>query len=139
ASFLDQACGGDSWLRKKIEAMILSHEGAGSFLESPASAGDADRISIPGQFVGRRLEPYEVKMHLGSGGMGDVYRARDTKLKRDVAVKILPPEFGRDPDRVARFQREAVALAALNHPNIAAIYDLDEINGARFLVLEFVE
>ena len=73
------------------------------------------------------------------GGMGEVYRARDTKLKREVAIKILPEEFSQDPDRVARFQREAEVLASLNHPNIAAIYDLEEAEGSRFLVLEFVE
>jgi len=71
--------------------------------------------------------------------MGEVYRARDTKLKREVAIKILPDEFSRDPDRVSRFEREAEVLASLNHPNIAAIYDLQEANGARFLVLELVE
>ena len=71
--------------------------------------------------------------------MGEVYRARDTKLKREVAIKILPDEFSRDPDRVSRFQREAEVLASLNHPNIAAIYDLQEANGSRFLVLELVE
>src|SRR5437773_10789214 len=71
--------------------------------------------------------------------MGEVYRARDTKLKREVAIKILPDEFSSDPDRMARFQREAEALAALNHPNIAAMYDLQEENETRFLVLELVE
>ena len=71
--------------------------------------------------------------------MGEVYRARDTKLKRDVAIKILPDEFSRDPDRVSRFQREAEVLASLNHPNIAAIYSLEEAQGSRFLVLELVE
>src|SRR5215475_5201738 len=71
--------------------------------------------------------------------MGEVYRARDTKLKRDVAIKILPDEFSRDPDRVSRFQREAEVLASLNHPNIAAIYDLQEANAIRFLIMELVE
>src|SRR3989441_3921440 len=71
--------------------------------------------------------------------MGAVYRARDTKLKREVAIKILPDEFSRDPDRVSRFQREAEVLASLNHPNIAAIYDLQEAHGSRYLVLELVE
>src|SRR5207244_558269 len=71
--------------------------------------------------------------------MGEVYRARDTKLKREVAIKILPDEFSRDPDRVSRFQREAEVLASLNHPSIGAIYNLEEAEGSRFLVLEFVE
>ena len=141
ASFLEQACGDDSPLKEKIEALLRSHDSAGSFLASPASPpnGGEVRAPEPSQFVGQYLGSYELKAHLGSGGMGDVYRARDTQLKRDVAIKILPNEFSRDPDRVARFQREAVALAALNHPNIAAIHDLDEVSGTRFLVLEFVD
>ena len=141
ASFLSQACGDDSPLREKIEALLRSHDRAGSFLASPVSPPNGGKAPAPqpSQFVGQYLGSYELKAHLGSGGMGDVYRARDTQLKRDVAIKILPSEFSRDPDRVARFQREAVALAALNHPNIAAIHDLDEVNGTRFLVLEFVE
>jgi serine/threonine-protein kinase len=140
ASFLDQACGDDPSLREKLEALLRSHEGAGSFLRSPASLpnGGKVRAAAP-ELVGQRLGSYELKMHVGSGGMGDVYRARDTQLRRDVAIKVLPREFSRDPDRVARFQREAVALAALNHSNIAAIHDLDEIDGTRFLVMEFVE
>jgi hypothetical protein len=141
ASFLDLACGDDSSLREKLEALLRSHESAGSFLKSPASlpGGGEVRAAPPSELVGQYLGSYLLKMHLGSGGMGDVYRARDTQLKRDVAIKILPREFSCDADKVARFQREAVALAALNHSNIAAIHDLDEINGTRFLVLEFVE
>jgi len=140
-SFLDQACGNDSWLRRKVSALFVSHEQAASFLESPASLEVEGESRIPAaqRLVGQYLGPYELTAHLASGGMGDVYRARDTKLRRDVAIKILPTEFRRDPDRAARFQREAVALAALNHPNIAAIYDLEEIDGVRFLVLEYVE
>src|SRR5262245_30813016 len=89
--------------------------------------------------VGTKLGSIEITDLLGRGGMGEVYRARDLKLKREVAIKILPNEFGRDPDRVARFQREAEVLASLNHPNIAAIYDLQEDNGSRYLVLELIE
>ena len=89
--------------------------------------------------VGTRLGSLEITALLGKGGMGEVYRARDTKLKRDVAIKILPDEFSRDADRVSRFQREAEVLASLNHPNIAAIYDLQESNGSRFLILELIE
>jgi serine/threonine-protein kinase len=89
--------------------------------------------------IGTHLGTYEITALLGKGGMGEVYRARDTKLKRDVAVKILPEEFSSDPERVGRFQREAEALALLNHPNIGAIYDIQEANESRFLVLELVE
>src|SRR5215467_11150822 len=89
--------------------------------------------------IGTHFGSHEIISLLGKGGMGEVYRARDTKLKRDVAIKILPDEFSRDPERVSRFQREAEVLASLNHPNIAAIYDLQEINDTRFLILELVE
>src|SRR5215468_8135808 len=89
--------------------------------------------------VGTQLGSLEITGFLGRGGMGEVYRARDTKLKREVAIKILPEEFSRDPARVSRFQREAEVLASLNHPNIAAIYDVQETNDIRFLVLELVE
>src|SRR5262245_35270661 len=89
--------------------------------------------------VGTRLGSLEITALLGKGGMGEVYRARDTKLKREVAIKILPEEFTRDAGRVSRFQREAEVLASLNHPNIAAIYDLQEADGSRFLILELIE
>jgi serine/threonine-protein kinase len=88
---------------------------------------------------GTRLGPYEILSALGAGGMGEVYRATDTTLGRDVAIKTLPDGFARDPERVARFKREAQVLAALNHPHIAAIYGLEEVNGGQFLVLELVE
>jgi eukaryotic-like serine/threonine-protein kinase len=88
---------------------------------------------------GARLGPYKIEGPLGKGGMGEVYRARDTKLKREVAIKILPDEFSRDPDRVSRLQHEAEVLASLNHPNIAGIHSLEEADGSRFLVLELVE
>src|SRR5437870_8584192 len=88
---------------------------------------------------GTQLGSYEITSLMGKGGMGEVYRARDTKLKRDVAIKILPEEFSRDADRVIRFQREAEVLASLNHPNVAAIYDLQEANGSRYLVFVLVE
>src|SRR6202166_3067413 len=88
---------------------------------------------------GARLGPYEILSPLGSGGMGEVYRARDTKLNRDVALKILPDAFASNPDRLARFAREAQTLAALNHPNIAHIHGLEERGGVRALVMELVE
>src|SRR5512138_979765 len=88
---------------------------------------------------GTRLGPYEVSAQIGAGGMGEVYKARDTRLKREVALKILPESFASDPDRLARFQREAEVLASLNHPNIAAIHGLEESNGNRALVRELVE
>ncbi len=89
--------------------------------------------------AGARLGPYEIVSALGAGGMGEVYRARDAKLNRDVALKVLPELFARDPDRLARFKREAQVLASLNHPTIAAIYGFEESNGVQALVLELVE
>jgi Protein kinase domain len=88
---------------------------------------------------GTRLGPYEVLSLLGSGGMGEVYRARDARLRRDVALKLLPATVAADPDRPARFTREAQVLAALNHPNIGAIYGIEESEGITALVLELVE
>jgi serine/threonine protein kinase/Tol biopolymer transport system component len=89
--------------------------------------------------VGTRIGLYEISSALGAGGMGEVYRAKDTKLGRDVALKILPASFTNDPERVARFRREAQVLASLNHPHIAQIYGLEEANGTQFLVLELVD
>ena len=88
---------------------------------------------------GTTLGPYAFTAKIGEGGMGEVYRARDTKLDRDVALKVLPEAFTQDPDRLARFEREAKVLASLNHPNIAAIHGLEESEGTRALVLELVE
>src|SRR5437763_2997538 len=89
--------------------------------------------------AGTRLGPYEIVSALGAGGMGEVYRARDTKLGRDVALKVLPELFASDPDRLARLHREAQVLASLNHPHIAQIYGLEESGETRALVLELVE
>ncbi len=89
--------------------------------------------------VGTRLGPYDIVAPIGAGGMGEVYRARDTKLNREVAIKVLPDSFATDPDRLARFTREAQTLASLNHPNIAAIYGIEESSGVRALVMELVE
>ena len=89
--------------------------------------------------IGNRLGPYEITAKLGEGGMGEVYRATDTKLKRDVAIKVLPAAFTEDKERLARFEREAQLLAQLQHPNIASIYGLEESEGVRALIMELVE
>jgi serine/threonine protein kinase len=89
--------------------------------------------------IGKTIAHYEITSQLGKGGMGEVYKAKDQKLGRDVAIKVLPEESAKDADRVARFQREAKLLASLNHPNIAAIHGLEESDGIQFLVLELVE
>src|SRR6202790_995216 len=88
---------------------------------------------------GTRLGPYEILSAIGAGGMGEVYRARDTRLNRDVALKVIPEIFSADPDRMARFEREAKLLASLNHPHIAAIYGLEESSSTSALVMEMVE
>jgi serine/threonine protein kinase len=89
--------------------------------------------------IGKSIGPYQILAELGRGGMGEVYRARDTKLNRDVALKILPETFAADPDRLARFRREAQVLASLNHPNIAGIYGIEDNGAVHALVMELVE
>jgi len=88
---------------------------------------------------GTRIGPYEITSMIGVGGMGEVYQARDTKLQRYVALKVLPELFANDPERLARFKREAQVLASLNHPNIAHIHGLEDANGIQALVMELVE
>ena len=113
-----------------------------SLNESKHGALGPDRILYGSGLAlnpGARLGPYEILSSLGAGGMGQVYRARDTKLDRDVAIKFLPEAFAHDADRLARFQREAKTLASLNHPNIAGIYGLEESEGMTALVMELVE
>ena len=143
--FLGDACAGDSDLRREVASLLDAHvAAAGYFMASPAidALGASARATLA---VGGSLGPYEIVAPLGAGGMGEVYRARDTRLNRDVAIKVLPDLFARDAERLARFRREARLLASLNHPNIAAIYGLEEastINGhapVQALVLELVE
>src|SRR5437870_6810338 len=89
--------------------------------------------------IGRQVGNYRIEALLGAGGMGEVYQARDTRLGRNVAVKMLPEMFARDADRIARFEREAKVLASLNHSNIAALYGMEQSDGKHFLVMELVE
>src|SRR6185369_7370981 len=118
---------------------ISAAGGVGVPGRAPAARTENRVISGMSIAAGSRIGPYEILSPLGAGGMGEVYRARDTRLHRDVAVKALSPEFAGDAERLARFQREARLLASLNHPNIAAIYGLEEDGGANYLVLEIVE
>jgi TolB-like protein len=138
-AFLDEACADDAELRRVVEVLLSKDQKAGSFLEGPVLASVSVTLGDRGALLGRQIGPYRILSLLGAGGMGEVYRAHDGKLDRDVAIKTLPPEFARDPGRLARFQREARTLASLNHPNIAAIYGLEESPEADCLVLELVE
>jgi serine/threonine protein kinase len=137
-AFLDQACGADTELRRQVERLVSKEEHAGSFLEKPPV--DDATVTLGGAaLAGRQFGPYRIVSPIGAGGMGEVYRAHDSNLGRDVAMKTLPAEFARNPDRLARFRREARTLASLNHPNIAAIYGLEESDKGDFLVMELVE
>jgi serine/threonine protein kinase/Tol biopolymer transport system component len=133
-SFLADACAGDESLRREVES-LLAHDGGAAFLSTPALFGELGEGLRAGQTVG----PYLISGRLGEGGMGEVYRARDTKLGRDVAIKFLSSAFASDPERLARFAREARVLASLNHPHIGAIYGLEESDGLQALVLELVD
>jgi len=137
-AFLYGACSQDADLRLQVESLLSNEEQARSFLERPAL--DATfTLTAAGSLLGRQFGPYRIVSPLGAGGMGEVYRAHDTKLGRDVAIKTLPREFARDPERLARFRREARTLASLNHPNIAAIYGLEESGDIDCLAMELVE
>ena len=121
---------------------LLSYDTASARIPRAAGRLIADVIAGAAQgvtMINRQLGPYTIVAQLGSGGMGEVYRARDSKLGRDVAIKILPPQFTLHPERRARFAREARLLATLNHPHIAAIYGLEESGATTALVLELVE
>ncbi len=153
AAFLAGAAAGDEALRRDVQALLASDAADVSFVDGWLPADEAvgrDLPAVPSLPIGEteaplvlrsgdRIGPYEVVAALGAGAMGEVYRARDTKLSRAVALKVLPQPFALDPDRLVRFKREAQMLAALNHPNIAAIYGLEESAGAQALVLELVE
>ncbi|MDX6303233.1 MAG: eukaryotic-like serine/threonine-protein kinase [Blastocatellia bacterium] len=140
-AFLAQACSGDKDLCSEIEALISAHEEGQSFIETPAFDLAAEMLTQgssgigPGQSVG----PYKIKSILGIGGMGEVYLAQDTRLGRQVALKILPRQFTIDAQRVHRFEQEARAASALNHPNIITIHEIGRINATQFIVTEFVD
>src|ERR1035438_9359644 len=130
AAFLAQACPDDLQLRGEVQALL--DQQSDSFLESaPVSA-------IPARSAGAKLGNFEIVELLGRGGMGEVWRARDARLKRDVAIKVLLAGMVRDPDRIARFEREARAASALNHPNIVAVYDIGCDNGTYWIASELV-
>jgi serine/threonine protein kinase len=147
AQFLDEACVGDESLRQEVERLLAQGEGTESFLGKPAlevaaqalARDQAAGTTAPDPMLGRTVSQYCILAKLGEGGMGEVYRARDSKLGRDVALKVLPEAFAQHRERMARFQREARLLASLNHPNIAAIYGLEESSGVHALAMELIE
>ncbi|MGH9941886.1 MAG: protein kinase domain-containing protein [Pyrinomonadaceae bacterium] len=140
-ALLDEACAGDEVLRREVESLLVYEQQAESFIEAPAlevaakSLADEQARSIVGRLIGH----YQVLSLLGAGGMGEVYLAEDTALGRRVALKLLPPAFTREADRARRFEREARAASALNHPNILTIYEIGRVDGAHFIATEFIE
>jgi eukaryotic-like serine/threonine-protein kinase len=137
-AFVADVCAGDSELRLEVESLLAHEPETDQFLSTPAAVLIA-AAEAPASFIGRQFGTYTILELLGVGGMGEVYRARDRQLDRDVAIKILPPLFIKDSDRLARFEREAKILAALSHPHIGAIYGLERVDGVPALVLELVD
>jgi len=141
-AYLAQACDGDSELRLRVEQLLDSHESARSFLEHPVAPVDAATTT---HLEGRRIGPYQLGPRIGAGGMGEVYKARDTRLDRTVAIKVLPAHVSGDPQARERFEREARAVAALNDPHICTLHDIghDPSTGAGqaldYLVMEYLE
>jgi serine/threonine protein kinase len=138
-AFLSEYCGGDADLRMEVEQLFTQASAGGLFPGKPAGEGETLTLDYPHSLLGRRLGPYQIVARIGAGGMGEVYRAHDGKLGRDVAIKTLPAEFAHNHDRLIRFRREARMLASLNHPNIAAIYGLQDSDDVDCLVMELVE
>jgi serine/threonine protein kinase len=140
-TFLDESCAGDESLLREVQSLLSYEHDAESFLDRPAM-DVAPRLSGEPHahpLVGSTLSHYQVVSLLGAGGMGEVYLARDPRLDRTVALKILPSDVASDPDRMQRFEREARAASALNHPNVATIYDVGESDGIHFIAMEHVD
>jgi len=144
-AFLEEQCEGDRGLQKEVESLLSYESSADKFIETPAFDVAAKLMAdrkAEGQtatIVGAASGRFRILEKLGSGGMGVVYRAHDTKLRRTVALKFLPPELSRDPVALERFQREAYAASGLNHPNICTVYDVDEFEGSSFIAMELLE
>ncbi|HET7112931.1 MAG TPA: protein kinase, partial [Pyrinomonadaceae bacterium] len=139
--FLSQACRGDKELRSEVESLITSHEKEGSFIDEPAYHAAAELLATekselpPGDSIGN----YQILSFISRGGMGEVYLAQDKRLSRKVALKLLPHTFTKDNDRLRRFEQEARAASALNHPNIITIYEIFQANSTHVIATEFVE
>lgn len=141
SAFLDAACGADTELRSKVEALIAAHEQSGEFLDAPVYELEGHELfeESTGSLIGERVGRYQVLSLIGAGGMGAVYLARDTRLGRKVALKVLPRYLTDTERHVGRFRREARAASALNHPNIVTIYEIEEADGVHFIAAEYVE
>jgi serine/threonine protein kinase/Tol biopolymer transport system component len=139
-AFLEDACGGDAELRREVESLLRYDKGGDRFIEEPALEMAAKMVAQekPESLVGQKLGSYQIVSVLGAGGMGVVYQARDTRLKRSVAIKVLPNDRLSDPERKRRFIQEARAASALNHPNIITIHDIGNESGIDFIVMEYV-
>ena len=140
-AFLEQSCGGDEGLRREVESLLGYDERAEQFIETPPDDVAVAMLAAEQKqsMVGRTLGHYRVVSLLGSGGMGEVYRATDTRLDRTVAVKVLPQHLSSDPERRQRFEREARAVSSLSHPHICALYDVGQQDGIDYLVMEYIE
>src|SRR5437588_12372873 len=141
SAFLDTACEGDEVLRRKVEALLASRQRAGSFIETSA-VGLATRIIENGQadlLVGRVIGHYKLSERIGTGGMGEVYLATDVTAGRKAALKLLPARFTGDAERLKRFQQEARAVVALNHPNILTVYEIGEDHSTHYIASELIE
>jgi serine/threonine protein kinase/dienelactone hydrolase len=139
-AFLNDACAGDDALRREVESLLASYKESDSIIRTPVEAAVQLLTSDKAEsLLGQQLDHYEIIAPLGEGGMGAVYLARDTKLGRKVALKLLPSYFSSDPERLRRFEQEACAASALNHPNILTIYEIGETNGTQFIATEFIE
>jgi eukaryotic-like serine/threonine-protein kinase len=140
AAYLDEASNGDLALRQAVESLLKSHEETDNFIDAPAYQAAADMLVDGNELkANQSVGHYRIVSLLGQGGMGKVYLAEDTKLHRKVALKILPVDLAADKDRIRRFEHEAYAAAALNHPNIAHIYEVGEQGNTRFIAMEFVD
>ena len=139
-AFLERACDGDDALRREVESLLASFDDSDSIIETPVAEAAVELLGARAErLVGQRLGHYDVVSLLGEGGMGTVYLARDTKLGRKVALKLLPGYFTSDAHRLRRFEQEACAASALNHPNILTIYEIGETDGTHFIATEFIE
>src|SRR5882762_3517542 len=140
-AFVAQACGDDDELRREVESLIASHQQADSFIEEPVFDAVAQLLTAdrPELLAGRHIDHYEILAELGSGGMGEVYLAQDTKLGRQVAIKLLRDRFTSEKDRVRRFQQEARSASALNLPNIVTIYEIGEVENRHYIATEFID